>query len=169
MMIYKTAPENVAAKVISISNITPTRLAEMGLKAHALGAELDPDYGEFPTWLRDRVAQDFPLMIAGTPEQPVWSDDKCPICGGVYGVNPNLAPNSTVHMACAWSRAESLTHDDSKESAPQESPNLISAEPVSASALRRPRSLRGGTRAAVGNPPAKSLCPANSPNPMPAR
>ena len=115
MMIYKTAPENVAAKVISISNITPTRLAEMGLKAHALGAELDPDYGEFPTWLRDRVAQDFPLMIAGTPEQPVWSDDKCPICGGVYGVNPNLAPNSTVHMACAWSRAESLTHDDSKE------------------------------------------------------
>ena len=117
-MIFRTTPENVAQTVAPISNLTPEKLVEdFGLRAHELGAELDNwgKYDSFPAWIKERIAEKFALYITTVDGKPVWSDDKCPACGEALGIHPNLAPDSNKHMKCAWARAESLTHDDSKE------------------------------------------------------
>lgn len=117
-MIFRTSPEALAEKAASISSLTYGKLvAEYNLRAHPFGAELDTfgKYGSMSGWLKDALAETFAVVLTELDAKPVWSDAKCPSCHEALGIHANLAPNSGTHMKCAWARAESLTHDDSKE------------------------------------------------------
>ena len=117
-MIFRTSPEALAEKATSISSLTYDKLVdEYNLRAHPLGAELDAfgKYGSMGGWLKDALAETFAVALTELDGKPVWSDAKCPSCREALGIHANLAPNGATHMKCAWARAESLTHDDSKE------------------------------------------------------